>query len=291
MAETEIVAGPSERCERCLAPNAMRTPQASARPPARRIASIVPLTAGIFLLLLTSCSTTNHLLKAWPAEPSGFLEPSATMNPHPSDSPFHLAVHSTSWEVHERARSKKEIYIAPVDISRLRGIQSTIARTTYSVTGWDRPVEEMANEIRLEFAQAFIDSSAPVYRVVAQPGPDSVTLDLALVELDPTSVTGNAVRKVGSYLLGPLLTVATFGTTAGSIAIEGKVLCSDTNDVVFQFADREGDQLSVFSMKDFEHYGFIEKIIKEWAEQFEVLTRTPPQQKIQDSSWFTLNPL
>jgi len=242
------------------------------------------------LLVLMSCSTAGNPLKAGPARPAGFLAPPKTMTPHPTDSPFHYAAHSKSWEVHERARSKSKIYIAPVDTSRLRGIQRTLARTSYSVRGQERPVAELANRIRLDFGQAYLESPSPTYQVVGEPGPDSVTLELALIELDPTSVGGNAAKKVGTYLLSPLVSVVSFGTTAGSIAIEGKIVCSDTGEIVFQFADRESDRMSLFSVKDFEPYGFIEEIIAEWAKQFELFSRTPAQQKIGDSSWFTLNP-
>ncbi len=245
---------------------------------------------GVVALMLASCSSSDGFLKARPARPAGFLAKPKTMTPHPTESPFHYAAHSKSWEVHERARSKTQIYIAPVDTSRLRGIQRTLARTSYSVLGQERPVGELANRIRLEFGQAYVESPRPTYEVVAAPGPQSVTLELALIELDPTSVGGNAAKKIGSYLLSPLVTLVSYGTTAGAIAIEGKIVCSDTGQIVFQFADREADRLSLFSVKDFEPYGFIEEIISEWAEQFELFSRTPAQREVGDSSWFTLNP-
>lgn len=241
-------------------------------------------------LMLGSCSSDDDFLKARPARPAGFLSNPTKMNPHPIESPFHYAAHSKSWQVHERARSKAQIYIAPVDTSRLRGIQHGLARTSYNVRGQERPVAELARRTRLEFAQAFVDSPSPSYEVVGAPGPDSVTLELALIELDPTSVGGNAAKKIGTYLLSPLVSVASYGTTSGSIAIEGKIVCSDTGEIVFQFADREADRLSLFSVKDFEPYGHIEDIISEWAKQFELFSRTPAQHEVGDSSWFTLNP-
>ncbi len=251
----------------------------------------ISMVSVVLTLMLTSCSSSGGFLKAGPARPTGFLADPKKMTPHPTESPFHYAAHSKSWEVHERARSKTQIFIAPVETSRLRRIQSALARTSYSVRGQKRPVGELAELIRLEFAQAIVDSSSPTYEVVAAPGPESVTLELALVELDPTSVGGNAVKKIGSYFLSPLVSVVSYGATAGSIAIEGKIVCSDTGEIVFQFADREADRMSLFSVKDFEPYGFIEEIISEWAAQFEVFSRTPAQREVGDSSWFTLNPL
>jgi len=261
----------------------------SGRSSISRLVSWISMT--MVALPLMSCSTVSGVFKAGPARPTGFLANPKMMTPHPTESPFHYSAHSKSWEVHERARSKTQIYIAPVDTSRLRRIQRALARTSYSVRGQERPVSELAELIRLEFAQAFVESSSPTYQVVGVPGPESVTLELALVELDPTSVGGNAAKKLGTYFFSPLVTVASYGTTAGSIAIEGKIVCSDTNEIVFQFADREADRLSLFSVKDFEPYGFIEEIISEWAEQFEIFSRTPAQRAVGDSSWFTLNPL
>lgn len=242
------------------------------------------------LLPLGACSSPKNWMKAKPARPAGFLMNPEQMQPHPTETPFHYAAHSKSREVHARAAKKSEIYVAPVDTRGLRRIQRTWTRTTYSVTRRERPVEELANQMRLEFSQAFIDSDQPRYRVVRKPGENSVSLELALVELDPTSVTGNAAKTLGNYFLTPLVGLATYGRTAGAIAIEGRLVNSVTGEVVFQFADREGDKFTLFSVKNYTAYGFIDEIIEDWAEQFELFTRTRTVESVHDSWGFTLNP-
>ena len=117
-----------------------------------------------------------------------------------------------------------------------------------------------------------------------------MSLELALVELDPTSVSGNTARTLGNYFLTPLIGFASYGRTAGTIAIEGRLVNSATGDVVFQFADREADQFAVLPVKNYQSYGFIDNIIETWARQFEEFTRTPTRTSMDDTLGFTLNP-
>ena len=241
-------------------------------------------------LAMGACSTADRFLKAKPAQPAGFLVHPAEMNPHPGKTPFHYAAHSKSREVHDRAATKSQIYIAPVDTRGLRPIRKTLTKATHQVARWQRPAEDIARQIRLEFAQAFADSGNPRYQLAPAPNLNSLSLELALIELDPTSVTGNTARTLGNYFLTPLIGLASFGRTAGSIAIEGKLVNSATGEVVFQFADREADQYAVVSVKNYQQYGFIDQIIANWAKQFEEFTRTPTDRSVNDTWGFTLNP-
>jgi hypothetical protein len=253
----------------------------------RLIAGLVLPLTGLFL---GACSSGGGFLKAKPARPAGFLAHPKEMNEHPAETPFHYAAHSKSVEAHQRAAAKTQLYVAPVETSQLRRIQKTLTRATYRMTRRERPVDELANQLRIEFAQAFVESPLRRYRVVARPSEKTLSLELALVELDPTSVTGNTARTLGNYFLTPLVGLASYGRTAGSIAIEGRLVNSETEEVVFQFADRESDQFTVFSVKNYQAYGFIDSIIETWARQFEEFTRTPINRELDDTSGFTLNP-
>ena len=259
------------------------------RPKALRflaVGTVLPL----LCLAMGACSTTEKFLKAEPAQPAGFLVHPSEMNRHPGKTPFHYAAHSKSPEAHDRAATKSQIYIAPVDTRGLRPIRKTLTKATHQVARWQRPAGEIANQIRLEFARAFLESGNPRYQVAPAPNQSSLSLELALIELDPTSVTGNTARTLGNYFLTPLIGLASFGRTAGSIAIEGKLVNSATGEVVFQFADREADQFAVVSVKNFQQYGFIDEIIATWARQFEEFTRTPTHRRVDDTWGFTLNP-
>jgi hypothetical protein len=136
----------------------------------------------------------------------------------------------------------------------------------------DRPVSRITDFIRLEFVRAFEESDQPRYRVVNSPTADSVTLQLALIELNPSSVTGNVVRKGASVVLTPAATLGSVFTN-GRIALEGRLIDSTEKWSLFEFGDREKDNIAFWTLRDFKPYGHSKVAIREWAHQFEEATR------------------
>lgn len=136
---------------------------------------------------------------------------------------------------------------------------------------------------------AFRRSPQPYYQLAGRPGNDTLTLQLALVELQPTSPKGNAAMTVLKFAVTP---VAALGRifTKGTIAIEGKVVLSETGRAFFQFADNEQDKLTFLSTRDYQPYGHAVNTMRDWAVQFETMTRTPKGMRVGDSSVITLRP-
>jgi Protein of unknown function (DUF3313) len=116
-----------------------------------------------------------------------------------------------------------------------------------------------------------------------------VTLQLVLIELNPTSPKGNAVKTALKFVVGPFAGLAGY-FTKGNMAIEGKVIDSASRKPFFQFADNEADRMTFYSVRDFRPYGHAVYAMREWAQQFELLTRTPPGTKLKDTRCFTLMP-
>ena len=58
----------------------------------------------------------------------------------------------------------------------------------------DRPVAKSAEIVRDYFIAAFRNAPGGRYAVAAGKGPGVLTLELALVEMNPTNVVGNAVK-------------------------------------------------------------------------------------------------
>ena len=138
-------------------------------------------------------------------------------------SPFHRAYSNSVPEQLEISAKRSEIYIAPVETLHLRPIGTKLAGAQYRLLKKDRPVSRITDEIRKEFIEAFEESSEPRYRIVYTPTPDSFTLQLALIELDPSSVTGNIVCKGASVALTPAAALGSVFTN-GKIAIEGRLI-------------------------------------------------------------------
>ncbi|MEZ5384617.1 MAG: DUF3313 family protein [Prosthecobacter sp.] len=155
--------------------------------------------------------------------------------------------------------------------------------------GVERQAEAVALRLRREFEDAFQRSPTPYYRLVTQPGSDTLTLQLALIELQPTSPKGNALMTVLKFTVTPVAALGRF-FTKGNVAIEGRVALSDSGRAYFQFADNEQDKLTFINVRDFQPYGHAAIAIREWAVQFEMMTRTPSGVKVEDSRGFTLRP-
>lgn len=244
-----------------------------------------------FTLVSCQSSLVQKLVKAKPAPVSKFLDQRLSMQPMRHRLPFHYAWWSPDPEVRAAVGSATEIYIAPVETRYLRPISKALAawevRNGITRPGDDRIAYELWNRFRLAFA----NSPAPRFRLVNQPGPRSIILELAVTELNPTSVQGNVVKTAAKFLVGPLSSpLGIF--TKGNVAIEGKVtLPGPAPRVSFvQFSDNEKDKMTFYSARDFQPYAHALVAADEWARQFEEFTRTHSVHKVKESSFFTLKP-
>jgi hypothetical protein len=242
------------------------------------------------LLPLCSCSTAKRALDAKPTRLSSFIDEPGNMRTQRSG-PFQQVWTSSPREWMMQSSTRNEIFIAPVKTGLLRPVSQKLSEMEMQQFGKERPVEQLATELHSAFVSAFQDNPSADYRVVDKPTANSISLELCLLELNPTSVTGNLAKKAATFVVGPAAGLAG-RWTKGSVAIEGKLRDSPTNWMLFQFADREQDKMTFWTLRDFKPYGHCRVAFREWAEQFEKLTRTSNwRQNIKDASIFTLNPL
>jgi hypothetical protein len=243
------------------------------------------------LLLLTSCQTrtAQKWLKAKPAPVTPFLDHRAEMQPRRDRLPMHFVWITRDASVQNRVADCTEIYIAPVELGYLAPISKPLVRWEIE-HGWIQPrPAEMAAALRNEFISAMMRS--PRLRVVGKPTPKCVVLALAITQLSPTSVKGNAVKLAAKFTVGPLSgLLGVF--TKGNIAIEGKLVLPDTKPPKshLQFSDNEKDKMTFYSARDFQPYAHAQVAMKEWASQFEEFTRTLGTHKVKESSFITLKP-
>lgn len=242
-------------------------------------------------LSATACQNRviQKLTKAKPAAVSPFLDQRHQMRPARDRLPFHHVWRNTEVAVQTEVMRRTELYIAPVSLRYLRPVSKNLARWEME-NGWtERDAPEMARELRSRFARAFLTSENPRYRLVQAPGSRSLTLELAITELSPTSVRGNAVKTATGFLIGPFAGV--LGVfTKGNMAIEGKVSISDTGEPVLQFSDNEKDKLAIYNARDFQPYAHARVAMNEWAAQFEEFTRTYSDHTVEESAFFAIRP-
>jgi hypothetical protein len=238
---------------------------------------------------LDGCAQVEALARAKPAPVSGFLGHPGRFVRNSARAPFHRIWSAPDPAVHRRAMRQSEIYVAPVTTRFLRPIARQCADWESANLLAGRREAGIAQELQAAFVSAFHNSPRPRYRVAHWPTRRSLTLELALVELNPTCVTGNVAKKAAGFVIGPLAGLGGF-LTKGNIAIEGRVINSLTRETVFEFADNESDKVTFYSLRDYQPYAHAREAIAEWAAQFEELSRTPPGHTVKEAEFWTLLP-
>jgi hypothetical protein len=117
----------------------------------------------------------------------------------------------------------------------------------------------------------------PMAFASGEPGPQTLILEMAIVELVPTQPVLNMLG--GPTRLGK-----------GTVAIEGRFRDGLSDNVVAMFADRETAKRSVVNVADLTWYSHARKIVDEWAQQLVAITNAGEGERVKDSSSFTLLP-
>ncbi|OYW77553.1 MAG: hypothetical protein B7Z37_03765 [Verrucomicrobia bacterium 12-59-8] len=243
----------------------------------------------LLLAVLPACSSTNRMLKAKPVGLSPFFEQPWLAQDAGKQLGFQKVWTTPDPGVLAAGMRKRKLYIAPVTLAYLRPVNRAFSSSEVAWGGVQRQQAEVATRLREEFVAAFRRSPSPLYKLVNRPGKDTLTLQLAVIELNPTSPKGNVMVTVLKFVVTPVVGLAAY-FTKGNMAIEGKVADSLSRRAFFQFADNESDKLTFINMRDYQPYGHAVNTMQHWARQFEQMTRTPRGWKVKDSNSITLRP-
>ena len=236
--------------------------------------------------LLVSCAPLNKLVKAKATTPSaGFLNFQATPVVETARSPWHSAAFSGDRKALALAAGRRQIFIAPVETRGLRPISTALAGKQYAAYRTEH-AGEIAKTLRREFARAIASAPGTPWQILTRPTVNCLRLELNLIELDPTSASGNVAKTIVKYTLSP---VAAFGVglfTGGKIAIEGRLRDGQTGKILLQFADREKDKATIYNARDYTALGHSSRTAREWAEQFSAFLYNR-QRPVKDSFFLT----
>jgi hypothetical protein len=243
------------------------------------------------LLVLSGCAQLKRFAKASPAEPSPFLRHAAEMKPTGDPgSPFARLWRNPSPSAWAEARNRWTLHVAPVCLDHLRPVGRKLARLETRDTGRQAAAAKLAAYTRQEFERAFRESPRPRQEVVDGPRPDSLIVELALVELDPNPVTGGVTRRLINLLAVPGAESVVGNPLKGRIALEGRLYDPVRKQVLLEFSDAEQNRSALLlSLHDFNHYSHARKVVREWARQFEAVVRQPAESEVKDSSAFMLS--
>ena len=212
--------------------------------------------------------------KAGAAKPAGYTPVRRSMA-EDSTLPFHRVWYAQKFDW----ASSNKIIVRPVNTQYVR------ENNWWKASGKDnvqmtKDLRQVGQTFRSEIIKAFDTRKDNRFHVTQSEGPNTLVLELAIIELVPTKGWLNAAAFVGIMM--------TF--SKGAMAIEGRIRDAQTGEVVGAFADREQGKEALLSIRDFTWYAHASAIMKDWAKQLVVVLNSEEGEHVKDSPWFTLNP-
>ena len=238
-----------------------------------------------FVLFSVSCRSTQRLVKAFPADPTDFLQHGKELKKtKAADSPFLLEWTNLDAKVWERAAEKQTIHISPVALQNLRPMTRTLSKVEVSEKERQTKVKKLASYFESELTKVFEKADKPRRQVVKVPDKTSLVLELAIVELNPNPISGGMLRKGINILLWPGAEAMMSHRLKGNMAIEGRLRDEGSKKTLYEFADAEQNRSGIILYyHDYTNFSFFRKAVREWAVQIEAVIRSQGKSPVKDS--------
>jgi hypothetical protein len=235
--------------------------------------------------LLCSCKTAKSVVASVSVEPSEFL----THGPQLKEDRGRSAFLGNWWNADKKLQAASEatrkLYISPVRIDAVRPMKNYLAKVEFSDERRQKKLAELATYAQKRFIKAFKDSKNPRYEIVAAPAKDAMTLDLHLLEWEPNAFSGFIARETIDLITFPAVGDLIWKPVRAATAIEGRLIEPRSQKPVFEFADKEeAKTIIVLPVQEAYPTGQARYAIREWARQFELMTRNDPEKRPKDSS-------
>jgi hypothetical protein len=205
------------------------------------------------------------------------------------DYPFHNVWFAPEWNSPDR----KTIYIAPVDTAQVHNSDWwKEAEEDGKLEELDELREdllELGEFAREEFQNAFREDDEKRFTVVDAPQDDSLIFELAIVYVEPNTASLGALGLAATVVMAPLgIAILAKETAKGGVAIEGRLKNAESGEMVGMFSDRETGKFAPINTLRATHFGEVQKVIREWSEQWVKVANLPAGEKVKDTKPFTL---
>ena len=240
-----------------------------------------------YCLLSFGCSAS-------PAPDAGFLQDTKLLKADKAV-PFNRIYINPAY----RDKSYTEIYVAPVNIDYMlaENIWEKAALANISQADVNKNAALLANYLRTAFIKACKDDPHNKFKPVDKPGPNTLVLEMAIVQLVPSKSELQALSLVPVGYFGIASEAVMFGGSAltqsedqgkGVIAIEARTRDGPNGGIVSMFADREHPPLALLDIKSLFWWESAKPICDGWARQFVELANHPKEGKIREIPNFQL---
>jgi hypothetical protein len=187
-----------------------------------------------------------------------------------------------------------EIFIAPVntDYVMAQGFWEKANIANISKEKVKKDIASLANYTQQSFTRAFKDDPNHRFTVVDTAGPNTLILELALVQVVPSKAVLSAIGCVTFIpaAVGMAAGAATKSQDVGKgvVAIEGRARDGKTGEIIGMFADCEHPKSAILDLKAINCWAPAKAIIDDWSRQLVAVANSPPGTVVKDSPAFEL---
>jgi len=241
------------------------------------------MTAGMILIACAVGALCG--CRAKPAPDSGYLQ-----NPQLMKADKNIPYNRMYINPRFKDVQYNEIYVAPVNTDYVLAENIWEKATVAHVSKEDvkKNVQMLADYQRSAFIKACQNDPKKHFRVVDTPGPNTLILEMALVQLVPSKAELQALGLVPVGFVGLGVTAVEIGASAatnsedqgkGVVAMEARGRDGKSGEVCFMFADREHPPAAIVDIKALFWWEPAKPICDGWARQFVELSNDPERKK------------
>jgi len=231
----------------------------------------------------TGCQSVYKLCRAEPAPLTGFLPDQARLREMGPAFPF-----QKMW-FNPGVDRKKYDQLMLRRVNRKYVLDQNVWQNLHEAEAFQNRAQEcdyIAAYLEESFKAAVRADPRRRFQLVNQPGPRTLVLELALVQVVPTKSALTAIEIVAGFLVPGLGLLTIFNS--GEIAIEGKLTEARGGRLVGMFADRAKDRAALINLAGFTWYKNSENNIDEWSAKLVEILATRRYQEVETRCPLTL---
>jgi hypothetical protein len=227
--------------------------------------------------------------KAQEAQPSGFIETPELMSHDPS-TPFNRSY----WNKKFDPKAYDELLVTPVNTQYVmaQSIWEKANVVNVSPEQVRKDIDSIAQYTRQSFVRAATDDPKRRFKVVDNPGKQTLILEVAIVQLVPSKAVLNAIGQTtwipGSIAVRHRTLLESRDAGRGTISIEGRVRDGATGEVIGMFSDLQHPATAIIDLRALNWWAPIKPVIDRWSHELIALANRPAGSVIKDAPPFEL---
>jgi hypothetical protein len=222
--------------------------------------------------------------------------PNSGFNPNPElmSKDDTVPFQRTYWNDKYDPKAYHEIFIAPVntDYIMAQGCWEKLNIANFDKERLKEDIASLANYTQQSFTRAFREDPNHRFTVVGAAGPNTLILELALVQVVPSGAVFGVIGCVSGIpaAVGMAAGAASKSQDIGKgvVAIEGRFRDGKTGEITGMFADCEHPKSAILDLKAIDWWAPAKIIIDDWSQQLVAAANSPPGIAVKDSLAFEL---